>query len=135
MGVHLDRLTHDVSRVLQMTTGVEEVEKWGEQKGRVSKKKSFVGIHQNAIVPIRLLTSTSGGKSHVCKNILPALLLLLRLFLFFNFPLFFFFSLKLVDEPLLFSIVYVCCLFITFLTASNCWRRTRKQAPHARVTV
>jgi hypothetical protein len=29
----------------------------------------------------------------------------------------------------------VCCLFITFLTASNCWRRTRKQAPHARVTV
>ena len=71
-----------------MTTGVDEVEKGGGDRKEESLKKSFVGIHQNAIVPIRPLTSTSGGKFHVCKNILPALLLL-RLFFFFNFPLFF----------------------------------------------
>ena len=118
-----------------MTTGVDEVEKGGGDRKEESLKKSFVGIHQNAIVPIRPLTSTSGGKFHVCKNILPALLLL-RLFFFFQFSSFFSFSLKLVIEPLLFSIVYVCCLLITFLTASN-WQAGDAQGnkPHTHVSL
>lgn len=36
-------------------------------KKKKGRKKSFVGIHQNAIV-LRPLTSTPGGKSHVCVH-------------------------------------------------------------------
>ena len=79
-GVHLARLTHDV---FEHPMKSQEIEK----KSFFSKE--FVGIHQNAIVPSLVVVHS---RWEIPRKPPSGTLLLLLLF----------FSLKLVDEPLLF---------------------------------